>query len=173
VRRHHHSQQLVVEGRVHNEKPVNLLSKCIGTTRKMKRREGAVALHRLPDFFAPVVTMLLHLRSRFVMASATLPSAARFQSGTIQIEHDTSMANTKTCFSTLQMTAILKGVLMSWTKTSAEIASGNSSKRQMKEVANHQMVPTKALRAGSDHQEQQVARTKGETQQTSGCYLVQ
>ena len=50
---------------------------------------------------------------------------------------------------------------MSWTKTSAETASGNSSKRQMKEVANHQMVPTKALRAGSDHQEQQVASTKG------------
>ena len=127
----------------------------------MKRREGAVALHRLPDFFAPVVTMLLHLRSRFVMASATLPSAARFQSGTIQIEHDTSMANTKTCVRMLEMTAILKRCADELDQTSAEIASGSPSKRQRKEVANHQMVLAKALRAVSDHQEEQVASTKG------------
>ena len=61
----------------------------------------------------------------------------------------------------LQMTTILKRCADELDQTSAEIASGSPSKRQRKEVANHQMVLAKALRAVSDHQEEQVASTKG------------
>ena len=80
---------------------------------------------------------------------------------TIQILHDANMANTKQCVSMLQMTTILKRCADELDQTSAEIASGSPSKRQRKQVANHQMVLAKAVRAVCVHQEQQVASTKG------------
>jgi hypothetical protein len=62
----------------------------------------------------------------------------------------------------LQMTTILKRCADELDQTSAEIASdGSPSKHQRKEVATTQMVLAKAVRAVCDHQEQQVASTKG------------
>ena len=78
---------------------------------------------------------------------------------TIQTLHDASMANTKKCVSILQMATILKRCADELDQISAEIASGSPSKRQRKELANHQMVLAKAVRAVCDHQEQ-VASTK-------------
>ena len=54
VRRHHHSQQLGVESPVDSEKPLNLLNKCIGTSIKIKRREGAVDLQRRTNLSGPL-----------------------------------------------------------------------------------------------------------------------
>jgi hypothetical protein len=92
------------------------------------------------------------------MASATLASAAIFESGAKTLAHDSNlarrMANTKKCVSILQMTTILKRCADELDQTSAEIASGSPSKRQSKQLANHQMVLAKAVRAVSDHQEE-------------------
>ena len=98
------------------------------------------------------------------MASATLAilqdlNPAPELSRRIQI--DASMTNTKTFVRMLEMTAILKRCADELDQTSAEIASDDTSKRQRKEVANHQMVLAKTLRVVSDLQEQQVASTKG------------
>jgi hypothetical protein len=57
------------------------------------------------------------------------------------------------------MSTILKRCADELDQISAEIASGSPSKRQRKELANHQMVLAKAVRAVCDHQEQ-VASTK-------------
>ena len=86
------------------------------------------------------------------MASATLAilqdlNPAPKLSRRIQIEHDTSMANTKTCVRMLEMTAILKRCADELDQTSAEVASSDTSKRQRKEVANHHKVLAKTLRA--------------------------
>ena len=110
------------------------------------------------------------------MASATLASAAIFESGAKTLAHDsnlhdTSMANTKKCVSILQMTTILKRCADELDQTSAEIASGSPSKRQRKQVANHQMVLAKAVRAVCDHQEQHVASTKGNGSSLRYCSL--
>jgi hypothetical protein len=75
------------------------------------------------------------------MASATLASAAIFESGAKTLAHDsnlhdTSMANTKKCVSILQMTTILKSCADELDQTSAEIASSRAARRYSREGAH-------------------------------------